>query len=81
MTRANRWAGVSATDRQAERRALLVRAAFELFGEGGESAVAVRSVCRAAELNTRYFYENFTDTDELRTFLTQARAARATAST
>lgn len=65
MTRANRWAGVSATDRQAERRALLVRAAFELFGEGGESAVAVRSVCRAAELNTRYFYENFTDTDEL----------------
>ena len=25
----------------------------------------MRSVCRAAELNTRYFYESFTDTDEL----------------
>jgi AcrR family transcriptional regulator len=65
MTRATRWAGVSATDRQAERRALLIRAAFGLFGDGGESAVSVRSVCRAAELNTRYFYESFTDTDEL----------------
>ena len=65
MTRATRWAGVSPTDRQAERRALLVAAAFELFGDGGEAAVSVRSVCRAAELNTRYFYESFTDTDEL----------------
>lgn len=44
---------------------MLVRAAFELFGEGGEAAVSVRSVCRAAELNSRYFYENFTDTNEL----------------
>lgn len=65
MTRATRWAGISATDRQAERRALLIRAAFGLFGDGGETAVSVRSVCRAAELNTRYFYESFTDTDEL----------------
>lgn len=65
MTRATRWAGVSPTDRQAERRALLVAAAFGLFGAGGEAAVSVRSVCREAELNTRYFYESFTDTDEL----------------
>lgn len=65
MTRATRWAGISATDRQAERRALLIRAALGLFGDGGETAVSVRSVCRAAELNTRYFYESFTDTDEL----------------
>lgn len=44
---------------------MLARAAFELFGESGESAVTVRSVCRAAELNNRYFYESFVDTDEL----------------
>ncbi len=44
---------------------MLVHAAYELFGESGESAVTVRSVCRHGELNTRYFYENFTDTDEL----------------
>lgn len=65
MTRATRWAGVSPTDRQTERRALLIGAAFGLFGDGGESAVSVRSVCRTAGLNTRYFYESFTDTDEL----------------
>ena len=65
MTRATRWAGVSASDRQTERRALLIDAAFGLFGDGGETAVSVRSVCRAAELNTRYFYESFTGTDEL----------------
>ncbi len=65
MTRATRWAGVSPTDRQTERRALLIGATFGLFGDGGESAVSVRSVCRAAGLNTRYFYESFTDIDEL----------------
>jgi AcrR family transcriptional regulator len=65
MPSATRWAGVSPADRQAERRTLLVRAAFALFGDGGEAAVSVRSVCRAAELNTRYFYESFADTDAL----------------
>lgn len=40
-------------------------AGFELFGEGGEAAVSVRSVCRTAELNSRYFYESFRDTNEL----------------
>jgi AcrR family transcriptional regulator len=65
MARATRWAGVSPTDRRSERRTLLLDAAFALFGDGGEAAVSVRSVCRASELNTRYFYENFADTDEL----------------
>ncbi len=65
MARATRWAGLSPTDRRSERHALLLDAAFTLFGEGGEAAVSVRSVCRAGELNTRYFYENFADTDEL----------------
>ena len=65
MSRATRWAGVSPTDRRAERRLLLLQATYALFGEGGESAVSVRSVCRASALNTRYFYENFADTDEL----------------
>lgn len=44
---------------------MLVKAAFELFGEGGEAAVSVRSVCRESELNSRYFYESFDDIDEL----------------
>lgn len=60
-----RWAGVPLTDRRAERRAQLIDAAFRLFGEGGEAAVSVRSVCRECGLNTRYFYESFADTDDL----------------
>jgi AcrR family transcriptional regulator len=65
MSSPTRWAGVPLTDRRVERRGLLIDAAFGLFGEGGESAVSVRSVCRESALNTRYFYESFTDTDEL----------------
>ncbi|WP_102141873.1 TetR/AcrR family transcriptional regulator [Mycobacterium hubeiense] len=65
MSSPTRWAGVPLTDRRAERRALLVDAAFRLFGEGGEAALSVRSVCRECGLNTRYFYESFADTDDL----------------
>jgi AcrR family transcriptional regulator len=65
MSSPTRWAGVPLTDRRAERRALLIDAAFRLFGEGGAAAASVRSVCRECGLNTRYFYESFTDTDEL----------------
>lgn len=42
-----------------------MQAAFELFGEAGEAAVTVRSVCRLSALNNRYFYESFTGTDQL----------------
>lgn len=52
-------------DRRAERRSQLVAAAFEIFGTQGESGLSVRSVCRACEFNSRYFYESFADTDEL----------------
>jgi AcrR family transcriptional regulator len=65
MSSPTRWAGVPLTDRRIERRGLLVAAAFGLFGDGGESAVSVRSVCRESAMNTRYFYESFADTDEL----------------
>jgi AcrR family transcriptional regulator len=65
MTSPTRWAGIPLSDRRAERRARLVEAAFTLFGSEGESAVTVRSVCRVTELNSRYFYESFANTDEL----------------
>ncbi|MEU8803805.1 TetR/AcrR family transcriptional regulator [Spirillospora sp. NPDC048819] len=60
-----RWAGVPVARRKDERREMLVRAAFALFGEQGEGALTVRAVCRRAELHTRYFYENFAGTDDL----------------
>jgi AcrR family transcriptional regulator len=56
---------VPLTDRRIERRGLIISAAFALFGDGGQSAVSVRSVCRECGMNTRYFYESFADTDEL----------------
>ncbi|MCT7658262.1 TetR/AcrR family transcriptional regulator [Mycobacterium deserti] len=65
MSSPTRWAGVPLTDRRAERRAQLIEAAFRLFGDGGEAAVSVRSVCRECGFNTRYFYESFGDTDDL----------------
>lgn len=65
MSTPTRWAGVPLDDRRSERRGLLIDAAYALFGDGGEAALTVRSVCRACGLNTRYFYESFTDTDEL----------------
>ena len=54
-----------AGDRQAERRTLLLDAAFELLGTEGSSATTVRAVCQRARLNPRYFYESFADLDEL----------------
>lgn len=59
------WAGVSHEDRRARRRASIVRAAFDLFGDGGEAAVTVRSVSRTTGLHHRYFRESFANTDEL----------------
>src|SRR5262245_60243270 len=65
MSSPTRWAGVPLTDRRTERRALLVDAGFQLFGEEGEAGVSVRSVCRECGLNTRYFYESFSDVNDL----------------
>jgi AcrR family transcriptional regulator len=57
--------GLSADDRRAERRELLLDAAFELLGTEGWSGTTVRAVCQGARLNPRYFYESFDDLDGL----------------
>lgn len=56
---------MSPEDRRAERRVLLLDAAFDLLGTEGSAATTVRAVCAAAQLNPRYFYESFADLDEL----------------
>lgn len=60
-----RWAGLAPADRRAERRTLLLDAAFELLGTEGWTGTTVRAVCNAARLNPRYFYESFDDLDTL----------------
>lgn len=49
----------------AQRRTLLLDAAYELLGTEGWSGTTVRAVCQRARLNPRYFYESFTDLDAL----------------
>lgn len=59
------YAGRTAVARRAERRARLVAAAREIWGDDGWGAVTMRGVCGRAGLVDRYFYESFADTDEL----------------
>jgi AcrR family transcriptional regulator len=60
-----RFTGLSPAVRRQERRTLLLDAAFELLGTHGWRAMTVRSVLVEARLNPRYFYESFSDLDEL----------------
>jgi AcrR family transcriptional regulator len=59
------WRGTSSDDRVDERRARMLRACFDIVGQHGASALAVRAVCRAASISPRHFYESFTDVDAL----------------
>lgn len=59
------YRGVSAEQRHAERRRLLMDAALQLLGTEGWSATTVRGVCQGARLTPRFFYESFEDIDAL----------------
>lgn len=59
------WRGQTHDDRSQLRRTQLLQAGFELLGTQGTPGVTMRAVCRAAGLSLRYFYESFSDTDEL----------------
>lgn len=60
-----RYAGESAADRLARQRRQFLDAGLELFGSVGYRATTVRMLCRQAGLIDRYFYKNFTDTEDL----------------
>lgn len=60
-----RYGGVTAVERRERRRAALVEAAMDVLAAEGWEAVTVRAVCARARLNDRYFYESFSDRDEL----------------
>lgn len=59
------WQGQTGSERVDERRHRLMDAAFELLGTEGATAVTVRAVTRASGLSPRYFYESFTDREQL----------------
>ncbi|WP_067715272.1 TetR/AcrR family transcriptional regulator [Nocardia yamanashiensis] len=74
-----RYAGLSADQRRRERRARLLAAAGELIAEQGSAGLKVRALCARAGLNDRYFYESFTDTDQLLRELLDEQLAAITA--
>ncbi|MFD6397169.1 TetR/AcrR family transcriptional regulator [Nocardia sp. NPDC060249] len=59
------YSGQTAEGRAADRRARLIDVGVEIVGTQGVSALGMRSVCRAAGLSQRFFYESFADTDAL----------------
>ena len=65
MDPARTYRGVTPAERQAERRERLMEAGLELFGTVGYARTSVRTLSAAASLNSRYFYESFTDREDL----------------
>jgi AcrR family transcriptional regulator len=62
---ARRYRGITAAQRTAERRERLLEAGLEVFGTDGYATSSVRAVAQQAQLNPRYFYESFTDREDL----------------
>ncbi len=60
-----KYRGSSATERRAARREALIRAAILVYGERGYRNATVKSVCEAAGLTERYFYESFPNSEAL----------------
>lgn len=65
MASAKMYRGVTAAQRQADRRGQLLAAGLEMMGTEGWSATSVRGVCQRAGLTPRFFYESFDDLDAL----------------
>lgn len=63
--RGRAYGGVTAADRRSQRRALLMDVAREVLSTDGLAAISIRRVCKQANLSPRYFYESFTNVDEL----------------
>lgn len=59
------YGGLTAEQRTAARRERLIDAGIEVIGTDGYRAASVRGVIRASGLGERYFYENFSDLDDL----------------
>jgi AcrR family transcriptional regulator len=59
------YGGRTAEQRRKERRKRLIGVAREIWREAGWAAVTMRQVCARAALNSRYFYDDFSDRDQL----------------
>jgi AcrR family transcriptional regulator len=64
-TSARRYRGTSTEERRAQRREQLIVAAVAVYGAQGYRNATVKSVCEAAGLTERYFYESFANSEAL----------------
>ncbi|MGH2909964.1 MAG: TetR/AcrR family transcriptional regulator, partial [Solirubrobacteraceae bacterium] len=60
-----RYGGRTADERRAQRRGRLLDAGHELFGTTGYAGSTIEGVCTEAQLNARYFYEQFRHREDL----------------
>ena len=68
------YGGVAMSERREQRRRAFVEAGLDCLARDGLPAVSVRSVCTAAGLGPRYFYESFRTLDDLLVSLVDAVA-------
>ncbi|WP_016931936.1 TetR/AcrR family transcriptional regulator [Rhodococcus sp. R1101] len=61
------YRGVAPADRRAERRTRLRKAVIDVVADEGWSAATVRKVAATAGVGPRFFYESFTDMNDLAT--------------
>ncbi|MFY0579783.1 TetR/AcrR family transcriptional regulator [Cystobacter fuscus] len=59
------YRGSSAEERKAQRREQFIEAAIRVYGAQGYRHATVKAVCEAAGLTERYFYESFSNSEEL----------------
>ena len=59
------WGARTADERQAERRERIIRAAITVYGRHGYHRTSVKAVCVEAGLTERYFYESFSNNEDL----------------
>ena len=66
MAQVRPYRGVEAADRVAERRRRFLEAGLDILGSDPDlSELTVRGICGRAGVALRYFYESFTDKDDL----------------
>src|ERR1700752_3375649 len=65
MAQVRPYRGVEAADRVAERRRRFLEAGLDILGSADLSELTVGGICRQAGAALRYFYESFTDKDDL----------------
>src|SRR3954451_14976490 len=59
------YAGLSGEERQERRREQLLESGLELFGTAGYANASVKAICAEAGLTERYFYESFSDREDM----------------